>query len=422
MEIVQVNINELRAAEYNPRKWSKKAISDLTESISKYGLVEPVLCNSYGERKNVIIGGHFRIRIAKELGYTEMPVVYVNIPNLEKERELCVRLNKNTGEFDLDILKGFNADMLFDVGFTTNELSSIMDSLKGVLPEESQKDKEIENVPKTKPGQLYQLGSHRLLCADSTKEENIKKLMGGELANLLYSDMPYNINLDYDKGFGSKSKYGGHTNDSKSEGEYSQFVKTTISNGVKFCKKDSHIFWYTDENYVWLVQTTYKEIGIIPKRLCIWAKNSANPTPEVAFNKSFEVCVYGTIGNPRLNGLNNLTGVLNKEVTSGNDSSLQLQSMTGLWVEKRLPTSEYTHPTEKPPTLHEKPYRRCSKRGDIILDLFAGSGSSMAAAEQLGRKCYMIELEPIFCDRIIERYERMTGKKAVLLEEYCGSK
>ncbi len=418
LKTVYQPVDALKRADYNPRKWSKKATKDLRESISTFGFAEPIICNSAPGRENVVIGGHFRLHIAKLLGYKEVPVVYLRIEDLEKEKELNLRLNKNTGDFDFDILKTFNSDLLLDVGFSSTELSDLFKTLSGVTDDQPEVISPRELM--VKPGDLYQLGEHRLFCGDSTNPEHVKKLMNGEKADVIYSDMPYNIGLDYDKGFGKDSKYGGHTNDSKSEDEYTNFVEQTIGNALNNTKNDAHFFWYCDENYIWLVQTTYKKLGIVPKRVCIWVKNSANPTPQVAFNKSFEMCVYGTLGNPELNALYNLNGVMNQEVTSGNDSVEQMENITSLWIEKRLPTSKYNHPTEKSPTLHEKPLRRCSKQGDLVLDLFAGSGSTLIACEQINRRCYTMEFEPKFCDVVIERYEKLTGKKAVLLEKGNG--
>lgn len=414
LKTVYVAATALKPADYNPRKWSKKAINNLKESIARFGYAEPIICNSAENRKNIVIGGHFRLHVAKLLGHKEVPVVYLDIPDIEKEKELNLRLNKNTGEFDVELLRSFDTDLLLDVGFSSTELTDLFEKLGNIT--EDNKPKEVTRKTKTKLGDLYQLGEHRLLCGDSTDPKQVERLMNGKKADIIYSDMPYNIGLDYDKGFGKEGKYGGHTNDSKSESEYASFVHKTLSNAFNSAKKNAHFFWYCDENYIWLVQTTYKKLGIVPKRVCIWVKNSANPTPQVAFNKSFEMCVYGTRGNPELNPLYNLNGIMNQEVTSGNASAEQLENITSLWIEKRLPTSKYSHPTEKSPTLHEKPLRRCSKQGDLVLDLFAGSGSTLIACEQINRKCYTMEDEPTFCDLVIERYEKLTGGKAELLE------
>ncbi len=122
LKIEYVSVDALRNANYNPRKWDKEAESQLKESIRKYGIVDPLLVNSAEERKNIVIGGHFRLSVIKELGITDVPVVYINIPDIEKEKELNIRLNKNTGEFDWDLLKTFDETFLSDVGFSSEEL------------------------------------------------------------------------------------------------------------------------------------------------------------------------------------------------------------------------------------------------------------------------------------------------------------
>ena len=203
-------------------------------------------------------------------------------------------------------------------------------------------------------------------------------LMGGEKADMVYSDMPYNIDLDYDKGFGKESKYGGKTNDLKTLDTYKAFVNRTIKNGVGHSKNDAHIFWWCDETYIWLVQTTFMDLGIANKRVCLWIKNNQNPTPGVAFNKCYEPCVYGTVGKPKLNPINNLTEILGKDVTTGNEAFEDITEMLDAWTAKRLPGQDYSHPTEKPVTLHEKPLRRCSKPNEVVLDLFGGSGSAQS--------------------------------------------
>jgi DNA modification methylase len=226
-------------------------------------------------------------------------------------------------------------------------------------------------------------------------------------------DPPYNICLDYNSGIGAKGKYGGHlTKDNKTWDQYRDFLASAIGNAVRKVKKDAHIFCYCDESYIGLLQQIYGQLGIVSKRVCLWIKNNQNLTPHVAFNKAYEPCVYGTIGNPYISDrLNNLTEILNKEVDTGNRALDDIYDLFNIWLVKRLPAQNYEHPTEKPPTLHEKPIRRCTRVGDMVLDLFEGSGSTMIACEQLKRKCVTTEIEPIFCDLIIRRYKNLTGKE-----------
>jgi DNA modification methylase len=412
-----VSVDLLRPAEYNPRKWDESAAKKLAESIKRFGLVDPIIVNNAPNRKNIIIGGHFRLEVAKSLGLTQVPVVYVNIPNIQKEKELNLRLNRNTGEWDFELLKDFNVELLLDVGFDDNDLSHIWDDNLGVEDDEFDVEKELEKIkePKSKLGDIYELGMHRLICGDATSPEVVKKLVQNGEVSMLYCDPPYNIALDYNNGIGAKGKYGGKTNDRKSEEEYRAFLKKTLENGLAVTHPDSHIFYWCDENYIGLIQELYKELGITSKRVCLWIKNNQNVTPQSAFNKVYEPCVYGVRGTPYLaESVRNLNEVLNKEVGTGNRLTDDILDLFNIWLAKRLPSQDYEHPTEKPPTLHEKALRRCTKPGDIILDLFGGSGSTLIACEQLKRRAFLSEIEPIFCDLIIKRYEKLTGKEAKL--------
>jgi len=206
LKIFQVPISELKPSTYNPRKWSAGSIKQLAESIKRFGLVDPILVNGADNRKNILIGGHFRLKIAKDLGYQKVPVVYINIPDIEKEKELNLRLNRNTGEWDFEILKEFDIDLLLDVGFNDSDLSVIWDEALGVEDDEFKTREELEQIgePETKEGDVFQLGKHRLICGDSTDPEVLEKLLGKTKINMIYSDPPYNIGFDYVNGIGTK--------------------------------------------------------------------------------------------------------------------------------------------------------------------------------------------------------------------------
>lgn len=419
INITYVPIGTLRPASYNPRKWDTSAIERIKESIKKFGLVDPLIVNSTHGRKNTIIGGHFRWSVAKELGLREVPVVYVNIPSLVKEKELNLRLNRNVGEWDIELLKSFDIDLLMNVGFDDNDLSQIWDENLGVEDDEFDTEDEIKQIkkPKTKLGQIYQLGVHRLVCGDAVDKDTVKALVGDGRVDMIYCDPPYNIGLDYDRGIGSRGNYGGaKTNDHKSIEDYRKFIKETLKNALTVANRDTHVFYWCDESSIGLIQNLYQELEIANRRVCLWVKNNQNVTPQVAFNKAYEACVYGTRGKPYLSDrVQNLNEILNKEVGTGNRVIDDILDLFNIWLVKRLPTQDYEHPTEKPPTLHEKALRRCTKPGDSVLDLFGGSGSTMVACEQLKRRCFLAEIEPIFCDLIIRRYEKLTGNKAELL-------
>lgn len=419
LTVEYVPADSLNPAKYNPRRWKDSAVQQLTESIKKFGLVDPLIVNSAPNRQNIVIGGHFRLHIAKELGIENVPVVFVTISDVEREKELNLRLNRNTGDWDLELLKEFDIEALLDVGFDDSDLSAIWDDVLEIEDDNFDIEEELSRIgePKTKHGQLFQLGKHRLLCGDALEPKDVAKLVGNRQADMVYNDPPYNISLDYNKGIGTKGKYGGtRTKDSKSREEYKNFIQTALQNSLNVTRPKAHIFTWCDENYIGLIQETYQHLGVSPKRVCLWIKNNQNATPQIAFNKAYEPCVYGTIGKPYLSeGIRNLTEVLNKEIGSGNRLLDDIEDYLNIWLVKRLPTADYEHPTEKPPTLHEKPLRRCTKPGDLVLDLFGGSGSTLIACEQLKRTAYLMEIEPIFCDLIIRRFERISNAKAKLI-------
>lgn len=414
LRIVEVSITSLNPAPYNPRFWDKTAQENLKESIKRFGLVDPIIVNSAEARKNIVIGGHFRLEMAKELGYTTLPVLYLNIPDELKEKELNLRLNRNTGVWDMELLKDFDIDTLVDIGFDDADLSDIWDDQLETEEDNFSEQKELEKIEDiyVKLGDIYQLGKHRIMCGDSTAK-TAKQLVGDVNIDMVYTDPIYNLGVSYDKGIGGKSNYGGTVNDNKSYEEYREFLKLSMQNALDVMAPDAHMFYYCDQNFIGVIQELYRELGIQCKRVALWLKNGFNVTPQVCFNKCYEPVVYGTIGKPYLNSkLTNLTEVQNKYIDGGNRMSDDILDMLDLWLVKRLPGQEYQHSTQKPVTLHEKSLRRCTKPGDNVLDLFGGSGSTLIACEQLNRRAFLIEIEPIFVQLTISRYETLTGQKA----------
>ena len=409
-------VQALIPADYNPRMISDQERENLTNSIREFDAVEPVVLN-VGKRKDVIIGGHQRIGIYANLGMEEIDV---RVPNRElsivEEKRLNLRLNRNTGTWDLDKLQHMDLDLLLDVGFGDEELSVMWDDLD-VTDDGFNFGKAVREIktPITKTRDLWQLGEHRFLVGDSTDEAQVKKLMSGDLADVIMCDPPYNIGMDYSKGVGTQGKYGGEYSgkkDSKKDSVYAKF----LGNALGSAKPNCHVFFWCDERYIWLIQTLFAEHKIENKRVCLWIKNNMSPTPQVAFNKAYEPCVYGTRGKPYMRaGMSNLNEILNKEIETGNQVHDEILDIINLWVVKRDDAQSYEHPTQKPVTLNERPIKRCSAPGHIILDLFGGSGSTLIACEQIKRRCRMVEQDPVFASVIIDRWEKLTNKKAVLL-------
>lgn len=414
LKIVEMPIKQLKVAEYNPRRLSEKAEADLTESIKRYGCVDPIIINRHRDRELVVVGGHQRIKVLQKLGYVTAPTIAVNLP-LDKEKELNLRLNKNVGEFDLELLRNLDMNLLLDVGFDDSDLSAIWEDALGTEEDNFEIEKSlIQHVePKTKSGDLIKLGHHYLLCGDATNLADIKKLVNEHHIDMVYCDSPYNISLDYNKGISTKGKYGAtKTQDSKSPDDYKHFLHRAIANALTVTKPDAHFFYYCDQNWIWLLQQLYQELGIKHERVCLWLKNNANMVPQVAFNKVYEPVVYGTRGKPYLSkSVTILNEVLNKEVGTGNRLSDDILDLFCIWLAKKDAGRKYEHPTQKPITLHEKPLRRCTKPGDLVLDTFGGSGSTLIACEQMKRRAFLLEIDPVFCDVIIDRWQKLTGEE-----------
>lgn len=403
-------------ADYNPRRITDAQRRNLTESLTQFGMVMPVVINS----NDHLIGGHQRIEILADLGITEVNVSVPDRKLTDKEEiELNLRLNQNGGEFDPDKLKELNMDMLLEIGFGDEELSDLFDASETSEDEFDSKKAVAAAKKKTKvkAGQVYVLGDHRLMCGDSTDPAEVAALMGGGRADMVYCDPPYNIGLSYDKGVGMNAgKYQGKYNDSRKDADYSGFIEETLLNALANSNDDAHVFYWCDERYIWLIQTLFEKTGVENKRVCLWIKNKANPVPAIAFNKCYEPCVYGVRGRPLLNGnYRAFDEVLNKEIGGGNRKVEDIIDLLNIWIARLDAGQDYDHPTQKPVTLHEKPLKRCTAPGNIVLDLFGGSGSTLIAAEQLKRRAFLMEQEPVFCQVILNRWERLTGKKAKLL-------
>ncbi len=411
-------VKSLKAWKNNPRKITKVAFEKLKDRIKQRGFHDVIKIDTDG----TVLSGNQRKKALTELGIQEVTVL---IPNrkltLDERNKIALESNTNDGEWDFEGLKSFDMDTLTDIGFDKNELQDIWSENLEAEDDQFDVDAELKKItkPKTKLGDLIIMGEHKLYCGDSLDPNSLKKLFGKEKASMIYSDPVYNIKINYNGGIGGKQNYGGNVNDNRTDVEYKEFLRKSMVNALSVSKPDTHIFYWSDQVYIGFVQDLYRELGIDNKRVCLWVKNSQNPVPSVAFNKCYEPCTYGVRGKPYITkNIQNLNEVMNKEITTGNNLLTEALDHLDLWFVKRLSGKEYEHATSKPPKLHEKAIRRCTKPGDIILDSFAGSSSTMICAEQLKRRVYAVELEPRFCDLAIKRYELLTGKKAKIIHKY----
>ncbi|MEZ4179972.1 MAG: DNA methyltransferase [Candidatus Doudnabacteria bacterium] len=293
-------VKDLIPYDKNPRTLSETQKEHLTESFKRFNYVELIAINLDG----TVISGHQRLKILKLLGRTDEEIE-VRVPsrllNKTELEEYLLRSNQNTGSWNNELLKEFDLDLLLDIGFGQNELSDIWDNQISLedLDIKPQQEEQAKHT-KIKTGDLFKLGNHYLLCGDSTEETDVLKVTNGEKMDMILSDPPYGICMDYDKGISGKSQYGGHFNDNLSSDEYEKFLTKAISTSLKITKPDVHIFIWNDQRNVGLVQTIYKNLGISYKRTCVWIKNGINCTPKSGFNKCYEPVIYGTLGKPYL--------------------------------------------------------------------------------------------------------------------------
>lgn len=386
ISIIQVSIDALKPSEYNPRKASEKECNDLRNSIERFGIVDPIIVNSAENRKDIVIGGHFRMRIAKEMGYKQLPVVYVNVPDIKREQELNIRLNKNTGSFDLDLLCNLDEELLKNIGFDSKELDKIFQL--DTTPEDDELPPQRADTGVVL-GNLYQLGQHRLLCGDSTKREDVEKLMQGELADMLFSDPPYNV--DY-QGMQNSKQWDAIANDMMSPSDFEAFLMKAFTNYYDFSSDNAGCYiCHADKSHKEF-RNAFEQVGYEWRATIIWVKNSP------AFNFAQYKYKHEPIFYCYKKG---------KIVNWYGD-----RTQNTVWEAKK---EVGDHPTIKPVELITKAIENSSPREGIVMDLFGGSGSTLIACEKLNRKCRMMEISPIYCQVIIDRWEKFTGKKAVQL-------
>lgn len=395
----------------NPNVNTDAEFARLGKSLHVTGYVEPIAINA----DNKIVSGNHRYK-ALMTDKNPNDLIDVRVPDRKltqtEFKRYLLAANAVRGSWNFDVLKTFDVGLLLDIGFDESTLTIVFDDNLSVEDDDWDEQKEIEQAKKTriKPGDYFAVGPHRILCGNSEDPAVVKRLVGDMKIDFTNIDFPYNIGLSYDAGVGGKKHYGGHVDDRKTDAAYRTFVKNILTNAVTVSKPDAHYFAWTNESYLGMMQDVFKECGIVFRRLCVWLKGNFNPVPSCAFNKCAEWCTYGTRGkSPYLSDrAKNLTEIMNREVDSGNRMIGDVNDLFAIWVAKRVPTQELEHPTMKPPSLYERSLRRCSKPGDAVLDLCAGSGSLGVACASLKRRAFLCDQEPIFCQVIINRLSKTT--------------
>lgn len=387
MQIEKKKVIDLVPADYNPRKDLKpgdKEYEKLKRSIDEFGYVDPLIWN---KRTSRLVGGHQRLKVLKDMGIDEVDVVVVDMDE-EKEKALNVALNKISGDWDKDKLMLLITDLQgedFDVsltGFDPEELDDLFkDDMKdGVKDDNFDVDKELKKPTMTKPGDLWQLGEHRLLCGDSTKEESYNLLMAGKQANLVITDPPYNVNY---QGSAGKIK-----NDNMKDDAFYQFLLAAFTNMEKNMAGDASIYVFHADTEGLNFRKAFSDAGFYLSGTCIWVKQS------LVLGRS----PYQWRHEPILFGWKK----------RGKHCWYAGRKESTIW-EFDKPKKNKDHPTMKPIPLLAYPIMNSSMTNSIVLDPFGGSGSTLIACEQTKRICRTIELDEKFCDVIVKRYIEQVG-------------
>ena len=387
-ELKVLPVSVLKPAEYNPRKKLKKGDKEyekIKNSIEEFGFADPLVVNA----DMTIIGGHQRLTVAMDLGYTEVPCAVVDVDKV-REKALNIALNKITGAWDEQML----ADLLTDLkeadydldwtGFEAAEVEQIFSNIydKKVKEDSFDVDKELKQPVFSKLGDLWVLGKHRVICGDSTGEEVYTRLMDGQKANLVLTDPPYNVDVE--------ETAGKIMNDNMGDAEFYNFLLSAYRCMHANLADDGSIYvWHADTEGL-NFRKAFKDAGFYLSGCCIWKKNS------LVLGRS----PYQWIHEPCLFGWKQ----------KGKHQWYSDRKQTTVW-EYDKPRSSKDHPTMKPINLMSYPIKNSTMTNGIVLDPFLGSGSTLIACCETDRVCRGIELDPKFVDVIVKRYIEWSGGK-----------
>jgi DNA modification methylase len=406
MQIKEVAVDKLIPYAKNSRTHSPEQVAQIAASIKEFGFRNPILVDGVG-----IIAGHGRLMAAQKLNLDKVPTIDCSDMTESQKKAYIIADNKlamNAG-WDMDFLKLELQDLEdadFDLsltGFDDKELDALLNVIEGtdgLTDEDAVPETPLE--PKTKLGDIYILGNHRLMCGDSTSIDAVEKLMNGKKADMVFTDPPYNIGFGGTMSSTSKdgvlqsyvtenAKHRPIENDKKSESEFYDFISEVLSIIQIKCKGAWYISFGSANLHELLRPIT--DIGMEYKSIVIWVKNQS-PMGGGAYRRRYEPIIYGNFSS---------------------DFYGKPYAEDDVWEFNRTQKNDL-HPTMKPVELVKNALNHGSKSGDVVLDLFGGSGSTMIASEEIGRKACLMELDPKYCDVIVKRWEDFTGKKAILAE------
>ena len=394
MNIQKIKIDKLIPATYNPRKNLKPSDAEyvkIKNSIEKFGFVSPLVIN----KDLTVIGGHQRLKVLKEMGIVEVECIIVDLDKTN-EKALNIALNKIQGDWDEEKLEALLQELKLEdfdtnlTGFDFDEVDEILKDVNGSKEDDFDVDSAYEEIeePITKPGDVWILGKHRLMCGDSAQKEDVMRLMNNQDADMLLTDPPYNV--DY---VGKTSEALKIKNDNMSDNQFYEFLKKVFENMYSVTKEGASIYVFHADTEGLNFRKAFKDAGYKLAECLIWKKDCFVMGRQ-DYQWQHEPILYGWKEGAAHHFINDRTQSTILEFDRPRQSSL--------------------HPTMKPIDLVARLLKNSSKENDKILDLFGGSGSTIIAAEQLNRNCYTMELDPKYCDVIVKRWESLTNKEAIL--------
>lgn len=394
MQWKTLSVDALRPAAYNPRKKLKagdKEYEKIKNSILEFGYVEPIIINY----DMTVIGGHQRLTVLKDLGYTEVQCVEVHIEDENKVKALNIALNKITGAWNEQLL----ADLIVDLqaanfntdftGFEAPEIEQLFSKVhnKDIKEDDFDVEAELQKPIMSQAGDVWLLGRHRLVCGDSTLPETYIKLMDGKRANLVLTDPPYNVDVEETAG---KIK-----NDNMPDEDFYKFLFAMFVNVEQNMERDASIYVFHADSKGLIFRQAFHDAGFYLSGCCIWKKN-ALVLGRSPYQWQHEPCLFGW-------------------KLGGKHQWYSDRKQTTIWEYDR-PKSSKKHPTMKPVALMAYPIQNSCMSNCIVLDPFLGSGSTLIACEETNRICYGIELDEKFADVIVRRYiEKVGGSDGVFL-------
>ncbi len=419
LEIKYKKIEEINPYENNPRD-NEQAIEYVANSIKEFGFKVPIII----DKNNIIVAGHTRYKACKQLGIMEVPCIVAD--DLTPEQIKAFRLADNkTAEiatWDFELLQKELSGLcdFFDMGEFGFDLTETDNSIDEVIEDNFDVDNAIPEEPKTKVGDIYKLGNHRLMCGDSTNIEIVRQLMNGQQADLLLTDPPYNVDIENDAGMKIK-------NDNMDSDSFRHFLTSAFICANASMKKGASFYIWHGENESYNFRGACADAEWKIRQCLIWEKNSM-VLGRQDYQWKHEPCLYGWKDGASHYFINDRTQTtvietpldidkMKKEEMKSLLKEVFSEKIPTTIIHEDKPTKSELHPTMKPVKLMARLIKNSSLKDQLVLDLFGGSGSTMMACEQLERTCYMMELDPHYCDVIVERWNNLTGNKAEKIYE-----